>query len=647
MKRFITWLLILALMAPAAAFAEAPEAEQAPVAEQTETVEIKSEPAPAEEAPQAEAPAAEEAKGEDAPKAEEPAAEEAKAEEPQAEAPAAEEPKADEPAVEEAKAEEPAGEEIKAEEPQAEEPAAEAPQAAEAPAVAEEPVAKLLNAPAPADTPAPDVTAPPAVRTLAQGMTGDDVLTAQKRLKQLNYYLGALDGVFNTSMLVAVQNFQKNNGLVVDGKIGPATRAVLYYSAASPEPSVTAPAETRTLIKGMKGDDVLAAQKRLSQLGYYLGVQNGEFTSSMEIAVRNFQIRNEITADGKIGQITRNLMYSSEAVTADAPEYAGTLSLGASGENVKELQRQLRQTFYYSGTIDGIFGSTVDKAVKAFQASAGLYADGKVGKRTFDALYSRTAGIFNGGIPVRSLNKGSRGYDVKVLQDKLISLNYNLTYYQEGYFDDVTEAAVKSFQSKNGLKVTGQYDSTLRLYLWPSKVTKEEDDAEKYEGTLDDPYVGRTLRLHSYGEDVKSAQMRMLAAGYMTGKADGIFGALTKAGVIRVQKAFGLKPDGVIGPKTWEAIKSLNVATAEQTVVDYKDTAVGAYNRTLRVGSSGTDVKKLQQALITLGYDPGKVDGIYGVKTRAAVREFQFYHDLVADGVAGPKTYVVINKLVP
>ena len=506
----------------------------------------------------------------------------------------------------------------------------------------------------------PTATPGPVTRTLSEGMTGSDVLQVQQKLKELGYYQGALNSEYNSSLTYAVRLFQMdwnkyNPGLpalAVDGKVGPSTRKVLFGSSA--EPAVTAPANTFTLEKGMKGEEVLTAQKRLAQLGYYLGELNGEFNDSMVYAVKLMQQKNEITVDGKIGYNTRMLMYSSSVIPADYPDYnIGTMSIGMTGENVKELQRQLRNTFYYSGTIDGIFGTAVQNAVKAFQASAGLSVDGKVGPRTFDALYNRTADIFNGGIPSRELSKGSRGWDVKVLQDKLINLNYRFNnWYEEGYFDDSTVAVVKQFQQKNGLKVTGRFDSTLRRYLWPTTVEIEEAIQQSYEGTIDDPYVGRTLKLGSYGEDVKAIQMKLLGSGYMTGNADGIYGALTKAAVKRFQKAYsamyGLKVDGVVGPKTWVAINTeLSSWGAEQTHVTNYNTYVGGFNRVLRIGSHGNDVKKLQNALKDMGYYSGNIDGIYGTQTFYAVRMFQFYYGVdSADGVAGPQTFVRLQEVV-
>ena len=57
---------------------------------------------------------------------------------------------------------------------------------------------------------------------------------------------------------------------------------------------------------------------------------------------------------------------------------------------------------------------------------------------------------------------------------------------------------------------------------------------------------------------------------------------------------------------------------------------------TLRKGSKGDEVIKLQRLL---GFDEKDVDGIFGNYTDKAVREFQASHDLVADGIVGPKTW--------
>jgi hypothetical protein len=60
---------------------------------------------------------------------------------------------------------------------------------------------------------------------------------------------------------------------------------------------------------------------------------------------------------------------------------------------------------------------------------------------------------------------------------------------------------------------------------------------------------------------------------------------------------------------------------------------------TIRNGSRGDDVKTLQAQLNALGFDCGKVDGIFGSKTETATRAYQSARGLVVDGIAGPKTW--------
>ena len=57
----------------------------------------------------------------------------------------------------------------------------------------------------------------------------------------------------------------------------------------------------------------------------------------------------------------------------------------------------------------------------------------------------------------------------------------------------------------------------------------------------------------------------------------------------------------------------------------------------LKKGSRGTEVKKLQEQLNKLGYNCGKVDGIFGSRTESAVKAFQKANGLVVDGIVGAK----------
>jgi len=63
-----------------------------------------------------------------------------------------------------------------------------------------------------------------------------------------------------------------------------------------------------------------------------------------------------------------------------------SLHLGSAGPSVTALQQQLQQHGFDPGGVDGQFGASTDAAVRAFQASVGLAADGQAGPNTFAAL---------------------------------------------------------------------------------------------------------------------------------------------------------------------------------------------------------------------------------------------------------------------
>ena len=69
----------------------------------------------------------------------------------------------------------------------------------------------------------------------------------------------------------------------------------------------------------------------------------------------------------------------------------------------------------------------------------------------------------------------------------------------------------------------------------------------------------------------------------------------------------------------------------------------GMMHMILRLHDRGPEVEQLQNALKSMGFNPGKVDGIFGLATEAAVIAFQRGRGLLPDGIAGPKTLAVLG----
>ncbi len=139
------------------------------------------------------------------------------------------------------------------------------------------------------------------------------------------------------------------------------------------------------------------------------------------------------------------------------------------------------------------------------------------------------------------------------------------------------------------------------------------------------------LKQGSSGTTVKTMQTKLINWGYLSGTADGVFGAKTKAAVVAFQRANGLPADGVVGTRTAQAM-GISLTSSNTTS---SNTSSGA---ALKQGSSGATVKTLQNKLISLGYLKGTADGVFGAKTKTAVIAFQRAKGLPADGVVGAKT---------
>ena len=481
---------------------------------------------------------------------------------------------------------------------------------------------------------------------MVSGTHGKGVEEVQKLLKQYGYFNNLISGKYGSTTISAVKAFQSRNGLKADGKVGGKTLAKLLSGNVVEYDGITMnDTANNSLVLGSSGGEVEDVQKQLKELLYYTGLTDGIFDTNVQNAVKAFQKNNGLTADGIVGTKTWDLLFSGKALNAKerAPKY-NTIAAGSNGEEVEELQLNLRATYFYTGKIDGVFGPAVAKALKEFQAAAGLTADGKAGASTQKALYNRTASMFNGGYPLRTLRIGSRGWDVKVLQEKLADLNFLTAKHTVGYYDSATAAAVKKVQKANNLKQDGVYGKLTRRHLWPTALA-DKDDAEAIEkSTKYDLYLGKTLKLGASGEEVAYAQMKLKSGGYLLDNGDGVFGESTQKAVLKLQKDYGLKEDGIIGSETWVVIRMLSAGNAEPTVTDESKPAVGAHITKLRLGSRGAQVTKLQQRLITLGYmADGQDDGKFGPITAAAVKAFQKDQGIKVDGVVGTNTLVKLQ----
>ncbi len=187
-------------------------------------------------------------------------------------------------------------------------------------------------------------------------------------------------------------------------------------------------------------------------------------------------------------------------------------------------------------------------------------------------------------------------------QQRLIDLGL-LQGHADGAYGPKTEAALTEYQQQNGLEASGHLDpATLEAltHVDPANAT------------------------------AKDIQQRLIDLGYLEGYADGIIGPKSTDAMRLFQRLNGLSVTGKTDAATLEAL--------------FSGEAI-AVPATLRDGSEGEAVEKLQRRLALYGFYDGVVDGQYAQNTVSAVRDFQkhlieqgYTEGIADDGVATPLT---------
>jgi N-acetylmuramoyl-L-alanine amidase len=146
------------------------------------------------------------------------------------------------------------------------------------------------------------------------------------------------------------------------------------------------------------------------------------------------------------------------------------------------------------------------------------------------------------------------------------------------------------------------------------------------------------LRLESgdIGPAVTDVQSRLSALGIdVLPDEAGVFGAGTRAAVEAFQHRRGLRVDGACGPQTWAALVEAGFKLGDRFL----------YHR--RAMLRGDDVAELQRRLSALGFDVGRVDGIFGNRTASGLAEFQRNLGLPVDAILGADTLAELRRVNP
>ena len=97
------------------------------------------------------------------------------------------------------------------------------------------------------------------------------------------------------------------------------------------------------------------------------------------------------------------------------------------------------------------------------------------------------------------------------------------------------------------------------------------------------------------------------------------------------------------GQRMMGVMLSVAILLASISFVVYDENMSKTQPALSKLGSSGEEVRQIQKKLKSLGFFDSAVDGVYGIKTRSAVRQFQASVGITADGIAGPKTLLYMG----
>ncbi|NEP45947.1 MAG: hypothetical protein F6K35_44780, partial [Okeania sp. SIO2H7] len=220
---------------------------------------------------------------------------------------------------------------------------------------------------------------------------GPAVTTLQQLLQTLGYFRTNPTGFYGPITEDAVRQFQGDRGLTQTGQVGRTTLSSLLGSSGSPgnmSPISPFLPSNAVLSFGDSGPEVGLVQQRLQELRFYFGPINSFFDGNTQQAVLRFQQANRITPTGQVGPTTKAFLFPG---AGSSPLLQFPLRRGNRGFLVRQLQSFLNQLGYQAGSVDGVFGTTTELAVRRLQEDLRVIPTGAIDESTLLALRNNLA----------------------------------------------------------------------------------------------------------------------------------------------------------------------------------------------------------------------------------------------------------------
>lgn len=441
-------------------------------------------------------------------------------------------------------------------------------------------------------------------RPLRLGSTGEDVRLLQVRLTALGFYAGKISGNYLPATQEAISAFQAACGEIPTGTADVDTLMLVYSEdaitaqqsadappAATPTPALveaqpgteptpmTTVAYTKKLKYESKGALVKTLQKRLTELGYYEGNISGNFLGHTRNAVKAFQGRNNLDADGVVGEMTWNALFNDPdvrgvndppkptpeptpvpyAITVDVNNQVTTVyGLDENGEYTQVVRQMLCSTGTRSAPSDvgdwvltgrtarwcdfpkwgghAQFWTKINDSI-AFHSV--IYSD-------YDTMALNTSSYKKLG------QRASHGcIRLTVADARWIYNNCGA-----GVVVTITEDLPADPELRHALKLPSLDYSCMLPIITPAPTA-----APEYVSGAQPPQPFKTLKKNSKGESVYWLQCKLKELGYYNGYIGGVYLDGTVKAVKAFQQDHGLNANGTANEQTLRRIYEQELAT--------------------------------------------------------------------------------------
>lgn len=312
---------------------------------------------------------------------------------------------------------------------------------------------------------------------------------------------------------------------------------------------------------------VKRAEQLLQSLGFSTGTVDAKFSERTERALKKFQQSVGLPETGRLDDATFAKLKGARERQRDHPD---ALARGQAGRDVKRMEERLKKLGYDTGRVDGVFDAKTAKAVRGFKADEDIGGPQEMAGKGMRRELRHDANALSHG-PFRARRKetadnarldarvaeraaqgfgvGSEGKAVEVVQRHLKAAGYDPSRV-DGTFDERTAGALRAYQRREKIPVTGEVDATTWRHL--KGATIEADGAA-------DP----KQRIGERSGAVRETEKLLKKLGLNPGDVDGVYSKRTERAVDRFRARHDMNEGDGVGPATLKALKK----AAKNTIV--------------------------------------------------------------------------------